>query len=102
VAGCAVAGGLTCLAEVELDRCSPDREQAREALAGLFAKTGVHPRNSGGISVDGVQVTTYPRRSKNQEPEDDTYCYSGEVTVSLRSEERRVGKECRARSERRP
>src|SRR5699024_3167331 len=84
VRGGAVAGGLTWLAEVEFYMFSTDRKQAREVLADLFAKIGVYPRNFGGISVDGVQVTTYPRRSKNQEPDDDTYCYSGEVTVSLR------------------
>lgn len=84
VRGGAVDGGVTWLAEVEFYMFSTDRKQAREVLADLFAKIGVYPRNFGGISVDAVQVTTYPRRSKNQEPDDDTYCYSGEVTVSLR------------------
>lgn len=76
--------GLTWFPEVEFFIFSRDRGQARDVLADLFAKIGVYPRNFGGISVDAVQVTTYPRRSKNQEPDDDTFCYSGEVTISLR------------------
>ena len=84
VRGGAVEGGVTWLAEVEFYMFSTDRKQARDTLADLFAKIGVYPRNFGGISVDAVQVTTYPRRSKNQEPDDETFCYSGEVTISLR------------------
>lgn len=76
--------GVTWFAETEFFIFSPDREQARNVLADVFAKLGVYPRNFGGISVDEVQVTVYPRRSKNQEPDDATFCYSGEAIISLR------------------
>lgn len=76
--------GVTWFAETEFYAFSSDRAQARQMLAEVFAKISVYPRNFGGISVDGVQVTSYPRRSKNQEPDDSTFCFSGEVTISLR------------------
>lgn len=76
--------GLTLFDEIEFYAFAKTRNEARSLLARVFASIDVYPRIFGGISVDTVQVTVYPRRSKQHEPDDDTFCYSGELTASLR------------------
>lgn len=76
--------GVTLFSEVEFHLFHTDRFEARDLLAEVFAKISLYPRKFGGISVDTVQVVVYPRRSKQQEPDDETYCFSGEVIISTR------------------
>lgn len=76
--------GLTWYPRVEIYVFADNREVARELIANLFAKMTVYPRTFGGVSADTVEITAWPTRSTAQEPDDDTVCFSGEVTVSLR------------------
>lgn len=76
--------GLTWWPEVEVYVFADSRAVAREVIVDLFAKMTVYPRMFGGVSADTVEITAWPTRSTAQEPDDDTVCFSGEVTVSLR------------------
>lgn len=76
--------GLTWFAEVEVYCFARSRNEARRILVETFASMGVYPRNFGGVSVDTVEVTEWPSRSKAHEPDEDTVCFSGEMTITLR------------------
>lgn len=60
------------------------RQNARDMAVNLCSRMGVYPRHFGGVVVDSVEVAEWPARSKSQEPDEDTTCFSAELTVSLR------------------
>lgn len=60
------------------------RAIARAVATHLCSTMSVHPRRFGGIVADTVEVTSWPSRSKAQEPDERTACFEGEVSISLR------------------
>src|SRR5690606_29293633 len=76
--------GLTWTPIVGIYVFASSRSVARRVLADMFARMDVYPRHFGGVVVDSVEVTVYPSRSKQQEPDEDTVCFYGELQISLR------------------
>lgn len=76
--------GLSWYAEVGVHMFASSRAEAGRVLRDMFARMDVYPRHFGGVVVDSVEVTVYPSRSKNQEPDEDTTCFYGEMQISLR------------------
>lgn len=85
-----MSDGLTLFSTVNVSVFARDdngrsgREIAREIATNLCSRMGVYPRHFGGVVVDSVEVADWPTRSKSQEPDENTTCFSGELTVSLR------------------
>lgn len=76
--------GLTWYPQIEFYVFDTDAKRARDLSAALFASMTVYPRMFGGVSADTVEITAWPTRSTAQEPDEDTICFAGEVTASLR------------------
>lgn len=76
--------GLTWYATVGIHVFADKRQVAWNVLTSMFGKMNVYPRHFGGVVVDSVEVTVYPSRSRQQEPDEDTTCFYGELQVSLR------------------
>lgn len=60
------------------------RQIARDIASDLCGRMTVYPRHFGGVVVDTAEIVGWPARSKAQEPDERTVCFSGEVNVSLR------------------
>lgn len=85
-----MSDGLTQYATATLSVYAADttsesgRKVARDVAVNLCSRMTVYPRHFGGIVVDTVEVADWPSRSKAQEPDERTYCFAGEVMISLR------------------
>lgn len=85
-----MSDGLTLFTTVSISTYARDndgksgREIARDMAVNLCSRMGVYPRHFGGVVVDSVEVAEWPTRSKSQEPDESTTCFSAELTVSLR------------------
>lgn len=76
--------GVTWFAQVRMDMYAADRSTARRVLSETFARMGMYPRRFGGVSADRVEVAMWPSRTEQNEPDDTTVCFSGELIISVR------------------
>lgn len=76
--------GVTWAPEVDVSVYATTRAEAVALSGRLFATMTAYPFHFGGVVADSAEVLSLPRRSKNQEPDDVTYCFVGTVRMSLR------------------